>query len=107
MSDRASEVLQGIVSVLNASGHLLRGHRVVLFGSRANGMARERSDFDIGVDGDSPLPLTSFYAIADQLDKIRTLYRIDWVDLRRTSETFRQEALTFSKMLYHDTQTAS
>lgn len=41
----------------------LRGHRVVLFGSRASGSARERSDFDIGVMGDRPLPLKTFYRL--------------------------------------------
>ena len=32
----------------------LRGYRVVLFGSRAAGDARDRSDFDVGVLGDAP-----------------------------------------------------
>ena len=39
----------------------LRGYRVVLFGSRTAGAARERSDFDVGVWGDTPLPLATFY----------------------------------------------
>ena len=107
MSDRVTEIMNDIRAVLTASSDLLRGHRVVLFGSRAAGTARERSDFDIGVDGDSPLPLSAFYAIADKLESLRTLYRIDWVDLCRTSEVFRKEALKCSRILYHDTQTAS
>jgi len=100
MSDRAIEVLNDIRGVLTASADLLRGHRVVLFGSRAAGAARERSDFDIGVDGDNPLPLSAFYAIADKLESLRTLYRIDWVDLCRTSEVFRTEALKKCRTLY-------
>ena len=107
MSDRAAEVLHDIRVVLAASSDLLRGHRVVLFGSRAAGTARERSDFDLGVDGDVPLPLSAFYAVADRLESLRTLYRIDWVDLCRTSETFRAEALRCNRVLYHDAQTAS
>lgn len=107
MSDRATEVLNEIRGVVTASAELLRGHRVVLFGSRAAGTARERSDFDIGVDGDTPLPLSAFYAISDKLESLRTLYRIDWVDLCRTSNSFRSEALKCSKVLYHDPQTAS
>lgn len=31
----------------------LRGYRIFLFGSRATGNARERSDFDIGILGDA------------------------------------------------------
>jgi predicted nucleotidyltransferase len=107
MSDRATEVLNDIRTVLTASADLLRGHRVVLFGSRAGGTARERSDFDVGVDGEAPLSLAAFYAIADKLESLRTLYRIDWVDLCRTSDVFRAEALKCSRILYHDTQTAS
>jgi predicted nucleotidyltransferase len=107
MSDRAADVLSDIQKVLMASAGLLRGHRVVLFGSRAEGNARERSDFDIGVDGDSPLPLSTFYMIADKLESLRTLYRIDWVDLCRTSDSFRKEALKYSRILYHDAQTNS
>lgn len=107
MSDRASQVLNDIRAVLAASASQLRGHRVVLFGSRAAGTARDRSDFDIGVDGEAPLPLAAFYAIADKLESLRTLYRIDWVDLRRTSDRFRAEALKCSRILYHDPSTAS
>jgi predicted nucleotidyltransferase len=107
MSDRVTEVMNDIRAVLTASSDLLRGHRVVLFGSRAAGTARDRSDFDIGVDGDVALPLAAFYAIADKLESLRTLYRIDWVDLCRTSDVFRAEALKCSRTLYHDTQTPS
>lgn len=107
MSDRAAEVLSDIGRVLAASADLLRGHRVVLFGSRAAGGAKERSDFDIGVDGDEPLSLAAFYSIADKLESLRTLYRIDWVDLCRTSDGFRSEALKSCRILYHDTQTDS
>ena len=35
----------------------LRGYRVVLFGSRTAGTAHDRSDFDVGVLGDTSLPL--------------------------------------------------
>ena len=107
MSDRATEVLNDIQAILTTSADLLRGHRVVLFGSRAAGTAKDRSDFDIGVDGDTPLALSAFYAIADKLESLRTLYRIDWVDLCRTSETFRAEALKNSRTLYHDNHTAA
>lgn len=107
MSDRAAKVLNDIQAVLATSSDLLRDHRVVLFGSRATGTAKDRSDFDIGVDGDTPLGFSAFYAIADRLESIRTLYRIDWVDLCRTSDLFRSEALKNSRILYHDPKTAS
>ena len=55
----------------------LRGYRVVLFGSRTAGTSRDRSDFDVGVMGDTPLPLATFYKMEDLFDEIPTLYRID------------------------------
>jgi predicted nucleotidyltransferase len=107
MNDRASEILNDIRNVLTTSADLLRGHRVVLFGSRAAGTAKPRSDFDVGVIGDTPLAYSAFYAISDKLEAIHTLYRIDWVDLCRTSDLFRSEALKCSRILYHDSQIAS
>lgn len=77
----------------------LPGYRVVLFGSRAAGTARERSDFDVGVFGDSPLPLRTFYKMEDLLEEIPTLHRIDWVDLNRVSPEFRREALKHAEVL--------
>ncbi len=50
----------------------LRGHRVILFGSRASGTARLRSDFDVGVIGDEPLPVKVFYEIDDMRAQIVT-----------------------------------
>ena len=78
----------------------LQGYRVVLFGSRAAGNARDRSDFDVGVLGDVPLPLKTFYEMEDLFDEIETLYRIDWVDLNRVSPEFRREALKKTEALY-------
>jgi predicted nucleotidyltransferase len=77
----------------------LRGYRVVLFGSRTAGTARDRSDFDVGVMGDTPLPLATFYKMEDLFDEIPTLYRIDWVDLNRVSPEFRREALKQTEVL--------
>lgn len=82
-----------IARTLRAAASRLGNRKIVLFGSRAAGRAKLRSDFDIGVIGDEPLPLEDFYAIEDQLDALPTLYRIDWVDLNRVGESFRARAL--------------
>jgi predicted nucleotidyltransferase len=78
----------------------LRGYRVVLFGSRASGRAADRSDFDIGIFGEAPLPLRIFYEMEELLEEIPTLYRIDWVDLNRVSPGFRHEAMKHTEVLY-------
>ena len=58
----------------------LRVHKVFLFGSRATGRSKGRSDFDVGVYGEHPLPIKTFFAIEDALDGLPTLHHIDWVD---------------------------
>ena len=74
-------------------GSELAEYRVFLFGSRVTGQSRERSDFDIGILGDRPISLHTFYRLEDMFDDIETLYKIDLVDLNRASDTFRTEAL--------------
>ena len=78
----------------------LAGWTVVLFGSRADGTARDRSDFDIGIVGPGPLPLKTFFRIEDRLDHLDTLYKLDWIDLNRADESFRDEALRHAEVLY-------
>jgi len=97
---RETEILQLLQDVFKHESDRLSGHRVVLFGSRARGDARPRSDFDVAVVGATPLPLADFYELADQIEKIPTLYKIDWVDLARTTPKFRHSALQHQKVIY-------
>ncbi len=78
----------------------LRGHKVFLFGSRASGKAKTRSDFDVGVYGENPLPIKTFFAIEDALDDLPTLHRIDWVDFNRVDQQFRERAMQQIEILY-------
>jgi len=85
---------------LGCAKELLQGHKVILYGSRAQGKARPRSDFDIGIWGIEPLPLGVFYKLEDMMEELPTLYKIDLVDLNRTSEKFQQQALRHVEILY-------
>jgi predicted nucleotidyltransferase len=78
----------------------LRGYQVVLFGSRVSGSATDRSDFDIGILGEAPLPLSTFYKMEELIEEIPTLYRIDWVDLNRVSPGFLNEVMKHKEILY-------
>ena len=89
-----------IIDTLHTNSDRLHGHKVVLFGSRARGGAKPRSDFDLGVVGDSPLSLEDFFALEDLLDELPTLYCIDWVDFSRAGDAFRARALQAVKVLY-------
>lgn len=97
---RAQEVLTMIINTLRTNSDRLHGHKVVLFGSRARGCAKPRSDFDLGVVGDAPLPLEDFFAIEDLLDELPTLYRIDWVDFARAGDAFRTRALQAVEVIH-------
>lgn len=66
--------------------------RVFLFGSRATGSARERSDIDIGIEGPAPVPRAALAAIQYELDEAPTLYTIEVVDFARVPEKFRRVA---------------
>ncbi len=52
------------------------GTQVILFGSRAKGTERERSDIDIAVRG-----VSDILAFQEEIEDISTLYKIDLVDL--------------------------
>ncbi len=93
ISSREKQVKELIKEQISKFARQLGNRKVVLFGSRATGTSRTRSDFDIAVYGDEALPLPVFYEIEDSLEKLPTLYKIDWVDLQRTSGAFKKEAL--------------
>jgi predicted nucleotidyltransferase len=97
---RENQIKDEIRKVCARMGSDLQDYRVFLFGSRVAGGARDRSDFDVGVLGDHPLPLKTYYKMEDLLEQIETLYRIDWVDLNRVSPEFRKEALKKTELLY-------
>lgn len=78
----------------------LRGHKVFLFGSRVTGKAKDRADFDLGVYGEKPLSIETFFAIEDALDDLPTLHRIDWVDFNRVEPKFRERAMQHIEILY-------
>ena len=97
---REEQIKTMIANVMRQFSSQLRGHRVLLFGSRAGGKARQRSDFDIGVIGNEPLPVKVFYEIDDMLENLPTLYRIDWVDLNNAAPSLRERALENAEVIY-------
>jgi predicted nucleotidyltransferase len=73
--------------------HLRGEHRAILFGSRAHGSARARSDWDIGIVGPRPLRGAVIQRIRDELEALPTLHSFDVVDLNTVPEGFRAAAL--------------
>ncbi len=97
---KISDVKRNIIQKLHLAEESLVGYKVVLFGSRAGKNAHARSDFDVGVIGEKPLPRQTFYRIESYFDEIETLYTIDWIDFSQTTQDFREEALKQVEVLY-------
>ena len=97
---RGETIKEEIRRQLRSMADDLKGYRVVLFGSRAAGGARPRSDFDVGVLGERPLPVAVFFRVEDRFNSLETLQRIDWVDLNQVDPSFRENALKHVEVLY-------
>ena len=95
-----NQVLGLITKAIEQHKDELKDCRVYLFGSRSQQTQKSRSDFDIGILGKEPVNLKLFYQIEDEFDNLPTLYKIDWVDLNRTSESFREHALKQAQLIY-------
>lgn len=80
--------------------------RVLLFGSRARGTARERSDIDLAVDapGASPREWSSVMEVAENAN---TLLKIDVVRLDEASGDFRDEMIAEGVTLFERGTVAS
>lgn len=70
-----------------------REHRAWIVGSEARGDALPGSDVDIAVQGPRAVDLAHLTVIRAALEELPTLRSFDLVDLQRSSESFRREAL--------------
>lgn len=77
----------------------LGSRRVMFFGSRVAGTARERSDFDVAIDGSERVEPQLLAQICDKLEELPTLYRVDLVDLATVSERVRAEMLSHIEVI--------
>ncbi|MBK8575946.1 MAG: nucleotidyltransferase domain-containing protein [Elusimicrobia bacterium] len=62
--------------------------------------AKEQSDYDIGIECDSTLPLDVWADIRLDLDDLPVMQKIDVVDFGRTTEDFRRVAKERVEILY-------
>ena len=69
---RAEEVIQAVAELCRHFSAV----EVILFGSRAKGTARERSDIDVAVSG-----VKDFDSLGEQIEELPTLYSIDLVNM--------------------------
>jgi len=70
----------------------LAKYKIFFFGSRVEGKGDERSDIDIGIEGERPIPPRVLFEIEDEIDALPTLYKIELVDFRRVAQKFKDVA---------------
>ena len=77
---KAEEVITEVVKLCKSFG----ANEVILYGSRAKGTSRERSDIDIAVSG-----VDNFDELAAMVEELPTLYSVDLLNI----DTCRNELL--------------
>ena len=92
-----AELQHAVVRIIRTHLGTSPALRIVLFGSRATGRHTPRSDYDIGIDAATPIPLDAFARIRADIEALPVLHKIDVVDLCRASAAFREEALAVAK----------
>lgn len=70
--------------------HLPQGAQVWVFGSRAGGKVKRFSDLDLAVDAGRPLTVSEESHIKDAFTESLLPWRVDIVDMRTVSDTFRR-----------------
>lgn len=76
-----------------------RHYRLWLFGSRAQGRATARSDYDLGIMAEQPLDLVTLARIRADLEELPILQQVDLVDLTTAPAEFVQQALQRGELL--------
>lgn len=77
--------------VLSVPG--ITDYAVFLFGSRAEGSAKERSDFDVGIFGRQRINSFVLANLEEYIEESNFPYRVDIIDFLTCSEAFKKEAL--------------
>ena len=70
--------------------HLPAGVEVRVFGSRAQWSARDASDLDLVLEGETEIDRKVIEALADAFENSALPYAVDVVDINRVNERFRQ-----------------
>ena len=67
--------------------------KIFLFGSRVDGTASSRSDYDVGILSDEIIPQIEMIEIKEEIENLPTLFSIDVVDFKNVSENFYNVAM--------------
>lgn len=85
--DLQPDHLKIVLEILN---RVVPDRVVWAFGSRATGAARDTSDLDLAVIGETPLDFQTLGTLRDAFSESNIPYKVDVVDWANISETFRE-----------------
>ncbi len=92
------EIIREILGIIHR--HLPRGEfRVLLSASWAKDTAEPTSDIDIGILGPNTIDSMLLLRLREEIEGIPTLRRIDVIDLHTADNEFREEVLSYAKVL--------
>ena len=77
----------------------LSKYKIFFFGSRVAGKGDERSDIDVGIEGQEPLPPGALSDIQEEFENLPTLYKVEIVDFSRVDDRFKKVAKEHIEMV--------
>lgn len=87
--------------VESVSKNLKKPHyRIFFFGSRVAGKSNPRSDFDIGIDAGTSIPLAVLGRIKGDLENLPILQKLDIVDFGTVGADFKTIAIKNIEVIY-------
>jgi len=90
-------ILQKIIKLLTEE---LDPDRLILFGSRAKGLAHKGSDIDIAVGGGKGLTHREERKLKEKIEEISGIYFVDIVFLEKISEDLKNMILETGRIIY-------
>ena len=91
MNEKVESVVLKIQSIV--ADQVEGDYKLFLFGSRANGKSMERSDIDIAIMTNKKMDASILAKMREEIENISTLLTIDFVDLSRVDDDFRNHVL--------------
>lgn len=92
MTSRRQQIKQWLKEVLENNLQDV-SYRAFIFGSQANKAELSRSDIDVGILADQAIPDIKIIRIANAIENLPMLYKIDLVDFYKVEDNFKAVAL--------------
>ncbi len=93
------EIKNAIIKIAGKYLDIAR-YTIFFFGSRVSGTGRERSDVDIGIEGDAPIPLEIMARMKGDIAELPILHSIDIVDFGNVDDNFKKTAKESIEVLH-------